>query len=212
MKIGVLGGTFNPPHWGHFLIAQAAIKYLGLEKLILIPSAVPPLKSEDLASTEDRLAMTKLLTKLDTRLIISKIEIERAESGEKSFTIDTLKELRIKYPDAEINWIIGADALIEIIRGKWRGGLSLFEMADFVVVTRPGYNLEEDKFPPEIQKTASEILLKIKQIKLNISISSTEIRDKIRAGQDIKDLVPPNILNYIQKKKLYGFKKDLFSA
>lgn len=209
MKIGVLGGTFNPPHWGHFLIAEAVFKYLGFKKIILIPAAVPPLKSKDLAPVKDRLTMTRLLAKLDSRLAVSEIEIKRAKNGKKSYTIDTIKELKIKYPNDEINWIIGADSLQEIIKGKWRGGLHLFEMVNFVVVTRPGYDLELRRFPLKFRRTISKILLKIKRIKLNISISSTEIRKKIKDGQNIKDLVPPNILNYIKKRQLYGFKKNL---
>lgn len=203
MKIGILGGTFNPPHWGHFLIAEAAFKYLGLDKIFLIPAAIPPLKIKDIAPVKDRLAMIRLLAKLDSRLVVSLIEIKRAKNGKKSFTIDTIKELKKKYPYDEIYWLIGADSFREIIEGKWRGGISLFELATFVVVTRPGYDLKLRKFPLKLKKIASKMLLKTKRIKLNVSISSTEIRNRIKAGQDIKDLVPPNILNYIKKRKLY---------
>ncbi|MGC9049264.1 MAG: nicotinate-nucleotide adenylyltransferase [Patescibacteria group bacterium] len=203
MKIGVLGGTFNPPHWGHFIITQAVFKNLGLDKILLIPSAIPSLKTKDLAPLKDRLMMTKLLAKLDSRLKVSLIEIQRAKRGKKSYTIDTIKELKRKFPKDEICWIIGADSFREIIEGKWRGGIALFDLLDFVVITRPGYNLTFSDYPLKLRKTAEKLLLKVKRIKLNVSISSTEIREKIKTNQEIRDLVPPNILEYIKKRKLY---------
>ena len=158
-----------------------------------MPTGKPPLKDKDIASVKDRLAMAKLFAKLNPRFIISEIEIERAKRNKKSYTLETIKELKKKYPNYEIYWLIGLDSLKEIIEGKWFGGLKVLDEVHFIVFNRPGYHL---KIKPEIAK-------KIQKINLNVPISSTEIRKRIREGKDIKNLVPKNILNYLKKRKLY---------
>jgi len=193
-KIGVLGGTFNPPHFAHLKIAKKAIKDFGFKKILLMVVGKPALKTKDLASIKDRLAMTKILAKYDPRFEVSEIEIARVKKGKKSYTIETIKELKKKYPKYEFYWLIGEDSLKEILEGKWKGGINLLNQAKFVVVTRPGY---------KIGKLPKEIFKKIKIIKLKIPISSTEIREKIKKGEDIKKMVPVEILNYIKEKKLY---------
>lgn len=192
-KIGVLGGTFNPPHFGHLKIAKQAIKVLGLKKILLMVAGKPVFKIKDLAPIKDRLAMTKILARYDSRFFVSKIEIARAKKGKKSYTIETIKILKKKYPHQEIYWLIGEDSLKEILQGKWKGGRSLLNEVKFVVVSRPGYRIK------------SKIKEKIKKIKLNIPISSTEIREKIKKGEEVTKMVPKEILDYIKKKKLYGY-------
>jgi len=192
-KIGVLGGTFNPPHFGHLIIAKKAVKILDLKRLLLMVAGKPSLKTKDLAPIKDRLIMTKILAKYDPKFEVSKIEIARAKKGKKSYTIETIKELKKRYPRHEIYWIIGEDSLKEILEGKWKGGLKIFNQARFVIITRPGYKIEISK----------KIREKIKIVKLKIPISSTEIRKRIKDNKDIKKLVPPKIFNYIRKRKLY---------
>ncbi len=192
-KIGVLGGTFNPPHFAHLAIAKKAIKNLGLKKLLLMVAGKPALKTKDLAPIRDRLEMTKILAKYHPRLEVSTIEIARAKKGKKSFTIETIKELKKKYPKFKIYWIIGEDSLKEILQGKWKGGLSIFDQAKFVVFTRENFKV----------KIPKNLIKKIKKIKLKIPISSTEIRKKIKNSEDISNMVPKKILEYIKEKKLY---------
>lgn len=193
-KIGVLGGTFNPPHFAHLMIGKKAVKILNLGKLLLMVAGKPALKTKDLAPIKDRLAMTKILATYYPKFEVSKIEIEKAKKGRKSYTIETIKELKKKYPKKEIYWIIGIDSLKEIIQRKWKGGLSILDQAKFVVFTRPGYKM----------KIPKKVLSKIKIIKANIPISSTEIRKKIKKGENVSQMVPKKILEYIKKKKLYG--------
>ncbi len=195
-KIGVLGGTFNPPHFGHLIIGKRAIKELGLEKLLLMVAGKPALKSKGLAPIKDRLEMTKILAKYHPKFEVSKIEIERAKKGKKSYTIETIKELKKKYPKKEIYWIIGFDSLKEILEGKWKGGRKIFDQAKFIVFSRPKIKI---KIPKKIKE-------KIKIIKLKIPISSTEIRKKIKESKDVSKMVPKKILDYIKKKNLYHFK------
>jgi len=192
-KIGILGGTFNPPHLGHLLIAKKVIKEFGFKKLLLMVAGKPVLKTKDLAPIKERLEMTKILAKYHPKLEVSKIEIARAKKGKKSYTIETIKELKKRYPKKEIYWLIGEDSLKEILEGKWRGGLKIFDQAKFIVIKRPGY---KKKIPKKIKE-------KIKIIKLNIPISSTEIREKIRKGENVSKMVPAKILEYIKKKKIY---------
>jgi nicotinate-nucleotide adenylyltransferase len=192
-KIGVFGGTFNPPHLGHLLIAKKVIKKFGFKKLLLMVTGKPALKTKDLAPIKDRLEMTKILAQYHPKFEVSKIEIERAKKGKKSYTIETIGELKKRYKNEEIYWIIGEDSLNEILEGKWKGGLKIFDEAKFVVIERPGY---KKKIPKKIKE-------KIEIIKLNIPISSTEIREKIRKKEDVSKMVPIKILKYIKKKKLY---------
>ncbi len=198
-QLVIFGSSFNPPHWGHLNIVKKllpVLKKMGLEKIILMPSAQPPLKSRDIAPIEDRLKMTKILARTDSRLSVSQIEIKQAEKGKKSYTINTINKLKKKYPGIRIYWIIGQDSLEEIIKRKWKGGLSILSQAHFIVVTRPGTSLEIKKLPEKILK-------KIKIIKINNPISSTMIRQMLRQGRSVAKLVPGDILNYIKKKHLY---------
>jgi len=192
-RIGVLGGTFNPPHFGHLIIAKEAVKILDLKKLLLMVAGKPLLKTKGLAPIKDRLVMTKILAKYDPKFEVSKIEIARAKKGKKSYTIETIKELKKRYPRHEIYWIIGEDSLKEILEEKWKGGLKVFDQARFVVITRPGYKIE---IPKKIRE-------KIKIVKLKIPISSTEIRKRIKDNKRVKGLIPSKIFNYIKKRKLY---------
>lgn len=214
-RLGILGGAFNPPHFGHLKIAKKAVKELGLKKLLLMVAGRPPLKSEDIAPIKDRLAMAKIFASFDPRFKVSTIEIKRAKEGRKSYTIDTLKELKRKYPNKEIYWIIGEDSLREILQGKWEGGTSVLNEAKFVVFNRPGYRIKSKiKNPPRRQagqKSKTQIKIKEIKLKLKIPISSTEIRKKIKGGEDVSKMAPPKILDYIKKKKLYSYHSNFNS-
>lgn len=193
----IFGGSFNPPHQGHFIIIKKVLKETGLKKIILMPSAIQPLKSNyDMAPIKNRLAMVRILAKLDPRIEVSDMEVRRTHLGKKSYTIETIKEIKKKYPQTEIYWVIGQDSLKEILDGKWKGGLKIFDKVNFIVTTRDSLSF---KF-----KIPKNILAKIKIIKMKCPVSSTIIRKLLRQGKSVSKLLPKEILKYIKNKKLYA--------
>lgn len=202
-KIGVLGGTFNPPHFGHLKIAKTVLKKLNLNKIIFIPTGIQPLKEKksDMALAKDRLEMTKILIEGEPKFEISDYEIRKKR---KSYTIETIKYLKRKYKNSKIYWIIGEDSLREIIEEKWKGGLKVLDLAKFVVFTRPNHKFSLKNLPKKFEKNKEIAFKKIILIKKKIPISATEIREKIKKGQDIKKFLPKKVLEYIKTKKLYA--------
>jgi len=199
-KIGILGGAFNPPHFGHLILAKTALKKLNLEKVIFLPSGIPPLKKTNLAPAKDRFFMTKLLIEESPRFEISDYEIKKKK---KYFTIDTLKFFRKKYKNKKVYWLIGEDSLREIVEGKWKRELKVLDLAQFVVFTRPYHKFNLKKLPKKFRQRAKKVLEKIIKINLKVPISATEIREKIKKGGEINYLVTKKVLNYIKEKKLY---------
>ncbi|OIO00265.1 nicotinic acid mononucleotide adenylyltransferase [Candidatus Desantisbacteria bacterium CG_4_10_14_0_8_um_filter_48_22] len=207
-KIGILGGTFNPVHNGHIKIAEAAQKKLGLEKVIFVPCARPPHKTgERLPPPADRYEMTRIAVKGSAAFSISDSEIRRKG---KSYTIDTVRAFRKADPGSKYCFVIGADTLREI--PAWREYRKLLKMCRFVVVNRPGYSIKDysprstsgrNLVPTKSRADRSQIADLIKIKIPGIDISSTEIREKIKAGRSIKTLVPSCVEKYITKKGLY---------
>lgn len=196
-KIGLYGGSFNPPHLGHLFIAKEVLKKFALDKIIFIPTGIQPLKPiEMLADQNDRYKMTKFLVKKDKQFAISDLEIKQAKRNKKSYTVETLAKLKKKYPKDDLYFIIGQDSLGEILQEKWKDGLSLFSKIKFIVVSRRGYKA----FCAKLNKNQ---LSKIAFLKINNPISSTKIREKIKKGQTIKKFVLKEVLKYIMDKKLY---------
>ena len=193
MKIGILGGTFDPPHFAHLKIAKLALRKLGLDKVIFMLSAKQPIKLEkrEITPVKHRLAMLKILTKNYPQFEISDLEVKRAKRNKKSYTIDTIYALKKLYSSDKIYWILGADSLQELMEGKWKDGKKVLKLVDLIVSSRPGYLV---KIPKNI---------KIKRLKINCDISSTEIRECLKTEKNVAALLPPKILNYIIKNKLY---------
>lgn len=203
-KIGILGGAFNPPHKGHLLIANKVFKKLKLDKIFLIPFGLSPLKKKRLAPAKDRLEMTRLLIGKNPKFSVLDYEIKKAKKRKKSYTIETIRYLKKKFKNSEIFWIIGEDSLREIIEGKWRGGLKVLNLAQFVVATRPHHPFSFKKVKPEFKNITKAVLEKVIIIKINIPISATEIRRRIKTGENVFSFLPRNVLNYLKKKKLYA--------
>ena len=206
IKIGVLGSTFNPPHFGHLLLAKTALQKFHLSKVLLMVCAIPPIRKKDLAPLKHRTQMAKLLAKYDKHFEVSNLEIKRAQKGKKSYTLDTYKELQQLYPEAEIYWIIGEDSLDSILAGRWKRGekgiVTLLSQIKFIVATRQGYKMKHSisSFSPQIQKLVKQT----KKMKVMSPISSTLVREKTKKGESINNLVPKNITLYIKKHKLYN--------
>lgn len=187
MKIGILGGTFNPVHIGHLILAEEVREKLCLDKVIFVPAYLPPHKvNSDIASAADRYNMLRLATRSNRMFAVSAIELKR--SG-KSYTIDTVKEFKKTYPHDELYFITGSDLLKYL--EDWKDLSEIIKIVKFVVATRPGYALE--KIPAYIQTVAIRA----------VDVSAFEIRNCIKNGLSFRYLVPEAVLSYIKKKGLY---------
>ncbi len=187
MKIGILGGTFNPIHIGHLILAEEAREKLNLDRIIFVPTYLPPHKeNSDIASAPDRYKMIKLALQKNKYCLVSDIEIKR---DGKSYTIDTLKEFKQKYPQDELYFIIGSDLLKYL--DDWKDLFEIIKMVKFIVATRPGYPLE--KIPAYI--TTMPIRA--------VDVSAFEIRQAIKENRSFRYLVPEAVFKYISKKNLY---------
>ncbi|MGI6784494.1 MAG: nicotinate-nucleotide adenylyltransferase [Aminivibrio sp.] len=195
-KIGIMGGTFDPIHFGHLLAAEESRSALGLDEVIFIPSGDPAHKrGRKIASPEDRYVMTLLTTLTNPKFTPSRIEIDRKAP---SHTVDTLREMRRSYaPGAVVFYFItGLDAVLGIT--SWKEYESLPGLCSIVAVSRPGYVAQSLEFLPRQMREAIIPL----EIPL-LSISSTEIRERIKENRSIKYLLPEPVEQYIYKNGLY---------
>ena len=190
-RIGIMGGTFDPIHHGHLVAASEVAGRYGLDEVVFVPTGQPWQKAgEPVSPAEDRYLMTVIATASNPRFTTSRVDIER---GGPTYTIDTLRDLRKQYGDsAELYFITGADALAQIL--SWHKVDALFELAHFVGVTRPGYELA-DKHLPEGVVTLVEVPA--------MAISSTDCRDRVALGRPVWYLVPDGVVQYIAKRHLY---------
>jgi len=198
-SIGILGGTFNPIHYAHLIIAQEARACFGLDKVLFIPNHVPPHRSDqaELAGDEDRYAMVQLATATNSHFQPSRLELERPGP---SYSADTVEELARLHPDSRLAFITGADSLLEY---QWYRFQRLLEMVCcFIVATRPTSPVKAleqrilEMEPPGRDK------IQILTVP-GMDISSTWIRQRIRRGLPIKYLVPEPVEEYIEKRGLY---------
>ncbi|GAA1239617.1 nicotinate-nucleotide adenylyltransferase [Janibacter melonis] len=190
MRLGVMGGTFDPIHHGHLVAASEAQSLLDLDEVVFVPTGQPWQKAERTVSPpEHRYLMTVVATASNPRFTVSRVDIDR---DGPTFTIDTLRDLRAARPDDELFFITGADALAQIL--SWKDADELFELAHFVGVTRPGYELSESGLPQD-RVTLQEVPA--------MSISSTDCRDRVAEGEPVWYLVPDGVVQYINKYALY---------
>lgn len=196
MRIGIFGGAFNPVHNGHLNLAETFFEDLRLDKLLLIPTAKPPHKSDEgLLSGEDRVNMLRLALE-NKPYEISTIEFE---CKDKSYTYNTLLELKKLYPDSEFFLIIGADQFIHF--DKWYRYSDILDMVTLCTSARE--NEEEKQL---IIKSAKRLGIKDRfymSSRAVIRVSSSEIREKIKNGSDVSSLLPKKVFDYISEKGLY---------
>ena len=191
-RIGIMGGTFDPIHYGHLVTAEAALHKFDLDIVYFVPSGNPPHKRNRRVSPAlDRLMLTILATVTNPKFIVSEIEIQRKGF---SYTIDTVREFQKMHPEAEIFFITGADAIMEIV--SWMDADKLIETCQFIGATRPGYNLNE-KMPEYLRRKVNLIEVPA------LSISSTDIRNRVKKGEPIHYLLPETVEMYIRKNRLY---------
>jgi nicotinate-nucleotide adenylyltransferase len=189
-KIGVMGGTFDPIHHGHLVAASEVADRFGLDEVIFVPTGQPWQKAErEVSRAEDRYLMTVVATASNPRFSVSRVDIDR---DGPTYTADTLSDLHDELPDAQLFFITGADALSQIL--SWRKIDELFELAHFVGVTRPGYELEDDHLPD-----GSVTLVEVPAM----AISSTDCRRRVADGRPVWYLVPDGVVQYISKRHLY---------
>lgn len=199
-RIGIIGGTFDPVHIGHLIIAEESRCRLDLEKVVFIPAGQPPHKpSEPIASAEHRYAMTVLATRDNPAFEVSRIEMERPGP---SYTVDTIEELRSTCRDeVEFFFIVGADSLLEIL--TWHQPERLINLCRIVAATRPGYDqAEAERLLPRAYLERTVFL-----DAPSVDISSTELRERVASGTPIRYLVPRDVEEYILKNGLYGREK-----
>ena len=213
-RIGIFGGTFNPIHMGHLKVAETVQRSFHLHKILFIPSYIPPHKeSSDIASASYRLKMVELALATYPQFIPSSIEIK---AKGKSYSILTLKRLKILYPQALIFFVLGIDAFLEI--DTWKEYRKILAQCFFIIVSRPGYRLEDAKSVLEEdyrermvkvseQERIREDMLQMYRLFLlsmnSLDIASTEIREKIRKGESVRGLVPGAVERYIWERHLY---------
>jgi nicotinate-nucleotide adenylyltransferase len=188
-----MGGTFDPIHHGHLVAASEVQAWFDLDEVVFVPTGDPWQKSDrDVSPAEDRYLMTVIATAANPRFNVSRVDIDRQGP---TYTIDTLKDLTAKLPDAELYFITGADALADIF--TWRDAEELFGLARFVGCTRPGYLMDESTIAsiPADRVTMVEIPA--------LAISSSDCRDRKRRGEPVWYLVPDGVVQYIAKHDLY---------
>lgn len=185
MKIGILGGTFNPPHYGHLILAQEVLQKLKLDRVLFIPANLPPHKNATLVSAAHRHAMVERSIKGNKKFSLCDVEIRR---GGTSYTIDTVLELKKKFPGKELYLIVGSDLARTFHAWKERERLSVLSR---IVVAR------RREFP--LRKKNNFIAVDI----LHIGISSSLIRELVKEKKSIRYLVPLEVEKYIKRYKLY---------
>ena len=194
MRLGVFGGTFDPPHVGHLLAAVDAVEALTLDRLLFVPAAQQPLKVGcESAAPEHRLAMARLLAGDDPRFGVDPIEIDRAGL---SYTVDTLGELTRRLPGAELFFLVGADALATFPR--WREPRRVLELARLVVLRRASDDVELPAMMREAPHREPIVLASRR-----VDVSSTEVRARVRAGLSIRGFVPDAVAAYVAQARLY---------
>lgn len=199
-RVAVMGGTFDPIHYGHLVTAEAVRHEFQLDQVLFIPTGKPPHKAADTVSdSESRYLMTLLATESNDHFYASRMEIDRSGF---TYTIDTIHALQQIYPaDTEIFFITGADAFYQMF--SWHNAEELLKTCTFVAATRPGYQKEEliQRISATIQDHPMQRFHFLEVPAL--AISSSDIRARVRSGRPIKYLVPEAVENFIKKHRLY---------
>lgn len=189
-RLGIMGGTFDPIHHGHLAAADEVAHRLHLDEVVFVPTGQPWQKTDrQVTAAEDRYLMTVIATAAHPRFRVSRMEIDREG---KTYTIDTLRQLKQEHPDAELYFITGADAMTQII--GWVDAEEVLELAHFVGVNRPGYELEAASLPND-RVTLVEVPA--------LAISSSDIRQRVSQGEPVRYLLPPGVAQFIAKTGLY---------
>lgn len=196
-RFGIMGGTFDPIHLGHLVVANEVLNIYNLDKIIFVPAGNPPHKIGTRASSWDRYFMTNIATNSNIKFTVSDLEIK---SSDKSYTLNTLKEFHNTYPDTDFYFITGTDAVIDL--PNWHEPRELLKLCKFIAVSRPGISKEDAEF--KIDEIRISLNAHIEQLQVPmLQISSTDIRDRFKRGVSAKYLLPESVEQYILKNNLY---------
>lgn len=199
-KIGIMGGTFDPIHYGHLVLAEEIRNNFDLDKIFFVPAGTPPHKKKaGMTDKEQRYTMTLLASMTNPNFEVSKIEIE---SEEVSYTINTIKKIKEKLQNdqVEIYFITGADAIMEI--ETWKDYKELLTLCSFIGATRPGIHAETLEHKIEELRTTYNAKIHLTRIP-GLAISSTDIRNRVKEGRAFKYLLPESVEAFIVKNNLY---------
>ena len=199
-RVGLMGGTFDPIHFGHLVAAEYARQKFSLDKVVFIPSGQPPHKDYSVAGAEHRYLMTVMATATNPYFGVSRLEID--QDG-PSYTIDTIMKIKVMLPHAKLFFISGADAVMDIL--KWKSPLKLVQSCHFIAATRPGYTFAElgnMLTSLGLPRNRHGDYISLMEIP-SITTSSTDIRRRLQVGESIAYLVPENVEAYLHKYKLY---------
>lgn len=189
MRIGLYGGSFDPVHRGHLLVAQAALEELALDRLLFIPAAQSPFKPGQLPTPPAlRLRWLRLALAGQTRFSVETLEVER---GGVSYSIETVRALQCRFPEARLFWLIGADHVSKL--PLWREAEALARSVEFVVIPRPG----------EAPATLPEPYRLHQLTGWPLKVSASEIRERVRCGQTIRHLVPDAVADSVEQAGVY---------
>jgi len=194
-KLAIMGGTFNPIHIGHLVCAEEAVDQFGLDEVLFMPTGISPHKDSGDASAEARYQMAVAATADNPRFQVSRYEIDQEEI---CYTVDTLTHFSHERPEAELFFITGADAVVEIL--EWKDPRELFRIATLIAATRPGYALEST--PAEIHAFLDNSRIRIMETP-GIGVSSSLIRERVAQKRSIRYLVPEGVQSFIEKERLY---------
>ncbi len=197
MRIGILGGTFDPPHIGHLVIAEEAREQLNLARVYFVPAQQPPHKlAEPVTPFADRVAMLQLALDENPFFTLSLVEANRPGP---SYTVDTIRELRREFPPAtELFFIMGLDSLANL--PTWYHPRELIELCQLAVLRRPGYTVDMNDLETKIPGLRSRVVFIPAP---ELEISSTELQARVRAGHSIQYMVPDGVAEYVAEHHLY---------
>jgi nicotinate-nucleotide adenylyltransferase len=191
-RLGVMGGTFDPIHYGHLVTAEEALDQFELEGVLFVPTGQPWMKEHEVVSpAEDRYLMTVIATASNPLFSVSRVEVDR---DGPTYSVQTLRVLKADL-DADLFFITGADAILEIL--QWKEPEDLFELAHLIAATRPGYDMAGFEIPEPRADAVSIMNVPA------LAISSTDIRARVASGRPIRYLVPEGVKSYIEKAGLY---------
>ena len=198
LRLGIMGGTFDPVHYGHLVTAEEALVQFNLDRVVFMPTGRPVRKTHrSVSSAEDRYLMTVIATASNPDFEVSRLEIDRPGD---TYTVDTLRQLRDSYGlDTELFFITGADAVREIL--TWRGAEELADLTTFIAATRPGFQAAPlaDAMPPGVRAPRVEPMAVPA-----LAISSSDIRDRVADRRPVRYLLPEAVSAYIVKNGLYA--------
>jgi len=193
-RLGVMGGTFDPIHYGHLVTAEEAVVQFQLDTVVFVPTGQPWMKAHrEVSPAEERYLMTVVATASNPRFTVSRIEIDR---DGPTYTVETLRQLANEHPDAELYFITGADAILEIV--QWKDPDEALSLAHFIAATRPGHDLSR------LEAAAAEHRPRVSVMKIPaLAISSSDIRQRVHEGRAIRYLLPEGVKSFIEKAGLY---------